>query len=315
MRDRRMINRLIISDPRFNKLKTETKYLYLMLVLNAEDDGVVINPIDIAKLYKISKKNLKILSDLRYILQFSSGICVVKHWYSHNKIRANREKNSTYFEELSQLRVDERGFYTYKINTFEKDTKTYCQPQQNLMSAQDKIREDKIREDKISKDIYSQLETQKKTSLANASTISFVSNDKFIEFFSKTCPSLPKIQIMTTKRKKSLNDIVKQYGKDKLAKVLKKTEESDFLSGRNGKWGNCNIDWLLKPQNFVKVLEGNYDNERNKETEEQKLNKKYKEQYILNTQDNAKALKVKRAYEDVKKIRAKWETPKLEENK
>lgn len=151
MRDRRMINRLIISDPRFNRLKTETKYLYLMLVLNAEDDGVVVNPIDIAKLYKISKKNLKILSDLRYILQFSSGICVVKHWYSHNKIRPNREKKSTYFEELSQLSVDERGFYTDKINTFKKDTKTYCQPKDNLMSAQDKISKDKIIEDKISK--------------------------------------------------------------------------------------------------------------------------------------------------------------------
>lgn len=42
--------------------------------------------------------------------------------------------------------------------------------------------------------------------------------------------------------------------------VCKAVEASDFLSGRSGKWTNCNIDWVMKPANFTKVLEGNYDN-------------------------------------------------------
>ena len=35
---------------------------------------------------------------------------------------------------------------------------------------------------------------------------------------------------------------------------------SDFLSGRNGKWTACDLGWLMKADNFTKVVQGNYDN-------------------------------------------------------
>lgn len=37
-------------------------------------------------------------------------------------------------------------------------------------------------------------------------------------------------------------------------------EKSDFLSGRNGKWGGCDLGWLMKADNFAKVVQGNYEN-------------------------------------------------------
>jgi hypothetical protein len=43
---------------------------------------------------------------------------------------------------------------------------------------------------------------------------------------------------------------------------FQRVNESDFLSGRNGKWPACNFDWLVAPSNFLKVWEGNYDNDR-----------------------------------------------------
>lgn len=36
---------------------------------------------------------------------------------------------------------------------------------------------------------------------------------------------------------------------------------SDFLTGRDGKWSACNLQWLVKPRNFAKVVEGNYNRE------------------------------------------------------
>lgn len=36
--------------------------------------------------------------------------------------------------------------------------------------------------------------------------------------------------------------------------------ESDFLTGRDGRWQNCDLAWLVKAENFVKVLQGNYQN-------------------------------------------------------
>ena len=36
--------------------------------------------------------------------------------------------------------------------------------------------------------------------------------------------------------------------------------KSDFLSGRSGKWGGCSLPWLIKAENFAKVVEGAYEN-------------------------------------------------------
>ena len=41
--------------------------------------------------------------------------------------------------------------------------------------------------------------------------------------------------------------------------VFKKAEASKFLTGRNGKAWRANFDWLINASNFVKVLDGNYD--------------------------------------------------------
>jgi len=41
---------------------------------------------------------------------------------------------------------------------------------------------------------------------------------------------------------------------------FQKAESSDFLSGRTGKWSGCSFDWIISFNNFVKLLEGNYDN-------------------------------------------------------
>jgi hypothetical protein len=36
---------------------------------------------------------------------------------------------------------------------------------------------------------------------------------------------------------------------------------SDFLTGKtNSPFMGCNLEWLVRPSNFVKVIEGNYEN-------------------------------------------------------
>lgn len=35
---------------------------------------------------------------------------------------------------------------------------------------------------------------------------------------------------------------------------------SDFLTGRSGDWAKCSLEWLMKRENFMKVVQGNYDN-------------------------------------------------------
>ena len=42
------------------------------------------------------------------------------------------------------------------------------------------------------------------------------------------------------------------------AKFFARVGASDFLTGRNGAWTKCDLGWLMQPENFRKVVEGNY---------------------------------------------------------
>lgn len=83
---------------------------------------------------------------------------------------------------------------------------------------------------------------------------------EIVDLYNRSCPSLPKVKIVTEKRKKAIRARWKQYPELRVfEKVFCKAEASDFLSGRNEKWTSCNFDWLMNENNMIKVLEGNYD--------------------------------------------------------
>ncbi|ADQ04386.1 hypothetical protein Calow_0818 [Caldicellulosiruptor owensensis OL] len=90
--------------------------------------------------------------------------------------------------------------------------------------------------------------------------------DEFVESYNSICKSLPKVMKLTENRRKKIRNLIKNIrDRTLLITGLQKVEESDFLSGRSGKWTGCNIDWIIKTNNFLKILEGVYDNKAGKE--------------------------------------------------
>ena len=61
------------------------------------------------------------------------------------------------------------------------------------------------------------------------------------------------------KRLDSLHARIKEYSKDDVLTVIENVKYSDFLKGNNNRNWTADIDWILKPNNFIKVLEGNYN--------------------------------------------------------
>lgn len=80
-----------------------------------------------------------------------------------------------------------------------------------------------------------------------------------VDLYHKICISLPKVQKLTDGRKKLIRARLNQFSLAHIEEVFLLAEASDFLKGVNGKW-NANFDWLMNENNFVKVLEGNYNN-------------------------------------------------------
>lgn len=69
-----------------------------------------------------------------------------------------------------------------------------------------------------------------------------------------------------TNRHKLLNARIKDYGMDSVLKAIDMIGESSFLKGNNTKGWTITFDWLIKPNNFIKVLEGNYSDKAAKTT-------------------------------------------------
>jgi hypothetical protein len=86
--------------------------------------------------------------------------------------------------------------------------------------------------------------------------------DPYIKKFNDICQDLSKVEKITDERKKKLHKILMDYGDDKYFLALTKVHASDFLSGRAATerpWAST-FDWILKPANFIKIIEGQYDN-------------------------------------------------------
>ena len=84
---------------------------------------------------------------------------------------------------------------------------------------------------------------------------------KIVDLFNECCPSLPSVQsIANDSRRKRLKAAHDALGMDGLETFFRRVEASDFLAGRTKEQARFGIDWITKPGNFVKILEGNYDN-------------------------------------------------------
>lgn len=81
-----------------------------------------------------------------------------------------------------------------------------------------------------------------------------------IELYNTVCTSLPRVTIISPTRETMIQTRLKEFGYEKISEVFHKAEASNFLTGKNGKSWRANFDWLMKASNFVKVLDGNYDN-------------------------------------------------------
>lgn len=114
------------------------------------------------------------------------------------------------------------------------------------------------------------VETSEKTSEVPDRKSERLSYDEIMKDFHATCPDLPGIRALNDARKTKIRSLVKELDKlkifpgfepeKKLHVIFQAAQNSDFLSGRSGRWNGCSFDWLINKTNALKVLEGQYQN-------------------------------------------------------
>lgn len=115
MANRRMFSKDITNSDAFTDMPLSSQALYFHLNMNADDDGFVNNPKMICKMIGANNDDLTLLKAKNFIIDFESGIVVIKHWKMNNYIPKDRYKETNYLEEKQRLYLKENGSYTLCI--------------------------------------------------------------------------------------------------------------------------------------------------------------------------------------------------------
>lgn len=90
--------------------------------------------------------------------------------------------------------------------------------------------------------------------------------DFIVRLYHDRCPSLPRVLKLTDKRKMKIRVRFEEmkFSYETLQDVFDKCEASNFMRGDNKRGWKADFDWIFtNSQNWVKVLEGKYDNQPN----------------------------------------------------
>lgn len=112
MAQRRMTSLEVIDTDAFLDMPVSSQLLYFHLNARADDDGFVANPQKILRVLGAAADDLKVLIAKKFVIAFSDGVCVIKHWRVNNFVRKDIYKETQYLDLKRTLFIRPNGAYT-----------------------------------------------------------------------------------------------------------------------------------------------------------------------------------------------------------
>lgn len=263
MAQKRMFTMKIVDSDAFLDMPATTQCLYFHLNMRADDDGFIGNPKRIMKITGASEDDLRLLIAKRFVLTFEDGVIVIKHWRMHNTLSRDRYAETSYTDEKKMLLLKDNGSYSLTGGNPIDDTRLIersgRQTQQRRNKDATKTHSDKGLD--IDKDIDKEKDNKL---IVSKDTICQTDVRRVIEEWNK----LQEVGINpirdikpSSKRCQLLKGRIREYGIDEVLNAINNVRKSDFLRGENNRGWMITFDWFVKPNNFLKTLEGNYNKE------------------------------------------------------
>ncbi len=114
MAQKRMFSNIITDTDRFLDMPASSQNLYFHLNMHADDDGFVDSPKRIMRNVGAGNDDMNVLLSKKLVLNFDSGLILIKDWKIHNVIRKDMYKPTVYTEEKSQIIVDDTKSYQFR---------------------------------------------------------------------------------------------------------------------------------------------------------------------------------------------------------
>lgn len=254
MAERRMFAKTIIDSDAFLEMPPTTQNLYFHLAMRADDDGFINRPKSIMRMCGARDDDMSILIAKKFIIPFDTGVVVIKHWKIHNYIQKDRYKPTVYQKEKALL--VEKSNKSYRLI---KPGEIDCIQNVYNTDTQDRLGKDRDSiELELGKD---NLQTTSVSADADSVKASRIDYPAILTYWNEKSKLKP-ITAITDKRKSHLNARIKEYGNDSIFKVIDNISNSPFLQGQNSRNWMADFDWVIRPNNYVKVLEGNYNDKQ-----------------------------------------------------
>jgi len=88
--------------------------------------------------------------------------------------------------------------------------------------------------------------------------------DHFVDFFNsemcRTQAVIPMVDTLSPECAAQVAELLQKYPMDKLEKMATMAAKSDFLNGGGQRGFKADIEWLTRERNFLKVINGKYNN-------------------------------------------------------
>ena len=99
---------------------------------------------------------------------------------------------------------------------------------------------------------------------SNSNSSSKIPYDSFIDTYNTLCFNLPSVYKLTDKRKKAISAFLKQMTLEEFENACERANNTPFLIGKNDRGWKADFDFIIKPDNTAKIIEGKYHSEEPK---------------------------------------------------
>lgn len=175
------------------------------------------------------------------MVEIINNVLTIPNWSKHQSLDQLEERKEYMKDYMKKYRAKQKQLSEGKVNS-KVNSKV------NVNALEEDIEEDIEKDNNsISKDILVS---------SNVDTVIKKWNEL----------GLSKIISIKNNRLKLLKARINEYSLEEVIKAIEMINDCNFLKGQNNRNWIVDIDWFLKPNNFVKVLEGKYLNKDKKQT-------------------------------------------------